>query len=285
MHLKHDKPTRRTSKFTGGSMQNKTIEVLAKFTWVEVLQISPARLLQYKNDGIPSERCDPMSWEKYINDLEAKSESSGSMQYAETTEVVISSVDRSNNESKLLNVENFKLMEFPPRMDYQEGKNYLIRVQSTPGVTYSKKITAEYESEKLTFEVKPECLPGGQIIRTLIGRYDGLMFEYPRDCYQYTESATYLVDAKGRKIQIKEMEESVSDASSIQTLFSDKDLTDWYEANIQPVRQGTYEIEAAEKGTWPSPALRYAKWNGALWVNDFGVPITIRQWRGLKNPT
>lgn len=266
-------------------MHNVKIQVFTKFTWVEMLKISPAKFSNYKNEGLPSQQCNPLAWEKYVNDLEGKSESSGSMQYAEAIEVAVCSVDGSIVERKLLNAENFKLLEFPAQVGYDEGKNYLIRVQSTPGVGYSKNIPSSYESDKLTFDLKPEYLPGGQIIRTLIGYYDGQMFDYPRDCYQYTESEVYLVDGKGNKHYPQVMTDDLSVTSSNQPLFADENLTDWYVANINPIRIGLYEIEPAEKAIWPSPAVKYANWNGTGWFNDFGTPIIISKWRGLKMPT
>ena len=56
------------------------------------------------------------------------------------------------------------------------------------------------------------------------------------------------------------------------------ELTPWWPASQDPVREGEYEVIV---GTWPFP-LR-AQWDGVLWKQG-DQPVIINQWRGLSQP-
>ena len=55
-------------------------------------------------------------------------------------------------------------------------------------------------------------------------------------------------------------------------------LTEWFSADVEPVRQGSYQIKDSKLPGWPFPT--YATWDGQKWSDD-----SITQWRGLaENP-
>ena len=56
--------------------------------------------------------------------------------------------------------------------------------------------------------------------------------------------------------------------------------TEWYPADVNPVRVGRYEAKDPEHLNWPF--AEYANWDGKKWVNDEGKKIKIASWRGLK---
>jgi hypothetical protein len=60
----------------------------------------------------------------------------------------------------------------------------------------------------------------------------------------------------------------------------DAKKTEWYPADVNPVRVGRYEAQDPNLYNWPFP--EYATWNGKSWVNGDGKKIKIYKWRGLK---
>jgi len=53
-------------------------------------------------------------------------------------------------------------------------------------------------------------------------------------------------------------------------------LTDWFDANTNPVRDGVYEVTTQEGHTY------HATWNGTDWKNSWSDDaLTITQWRGI----
>jgi hypothetical protein len=53
-------------------------------------------------------------------------------------------------------------------------------------------------------------------------------------------------------------------------------LTDWFAANMNPVRDGVYEVTTQEGHTY------HATWNGMDWKNSWSDDaLTITQWRGI----
>ena len=56
-------------------------------------------------------------------------------------------------------------------------------------------------------------------------------------------------------------------------------LTNWFPLDVNPVREGRYQINDSKNTQWPFPV--YADWDGQKWSDD-----NITQWRGLaENPT
>jgi hypothetical protein len=64
--------------------------------------------------------------------------------------------------------------------------------------------------------------------------------------------------------------------------FDEISLTDWFPADINPVRLGTYEC-VLNGAAWPFALEQTFKteWNGTDWLQD-GKPTSIKKWRGLN---
>jgi hypothetical protein len=56
------------------------------------------------------------------------------------------------------------------------------------------------------------------------------------------------------------------------------EVTDWFSVNINPVRNGTYQITSSVTPNWPFPT--YAQWDGNQWTDEHVV-----LWRGLVKET
>jgi hypothetical protein len=56
-------------------------------------------------------------------------------------------------------------------------------------------------------------------------------------------------------------------------------VTDWYPAEVNPVRPGNYEVKAAEAPSWPF--YKKVFWDGTGWSLD-GKEYKIAGWRGLR---
>lgn len=70
-------------------------------------------------------------------------------------------------------------------------------------------------------------------------------------------------------------EPSIAPASA-----KEEGLTDWFPANIKPVREGYYDIELVTPRAWPFMPLHRAKWSGRAWLDDSGEKLKIKCWRG-----
>jgi hypothetical protein len=70
-------------------------------------------------------------------------------------------------------------------------------------------------------------------------------------------------------VPIKSVEEIV---------VEEPEVTDWFSVNINPVRNGTYQITSSVTPNWPFPT--YAQWDGNQWSNEHVV-----LWRGLIKET
>lgn len=57
-------------------------------------------------------------------------------------------------------------------------------------------------------------------------------------------------------------------------------LSQWFSADLNPVRKGEYEIMQADS-SWPFP--QRARWTGTRWLQD-GIMIDVKEWRGLTKP-
>lgn len=59
-------------------------------------------------------------------------------------------------------------------------------------------------------------------------------------------------------------------------------MTDWYPADIKPVRKGEYEVDLGKDVAWPFSRIVRAEWSGRAWKNEEGKSIKgIESWRGL----
>lgn len=61
------------------------------------------------------------------------------------------------------------------------------------------------------------------------------------------------------------------------------EVTEWYPAEVKPVRQGVYQIKTVFTGLDED---YYAYWDGKQWVfedaKDCPLKIQNREWRGIK---
>lgn len=63
-------------------------------------------------------------------------------------------------------------------------------------------------------------------------------------------------------------------------VFATEGKTDWFPADIDPVRKGYYDVDLGAAVQWPNSRLIRAKWTGQCW-QDNNETITITAWRGL----
>jgi hypothetical protein len=82
-------------------------------------------------------------------------------------------------------------------------------------------------------------------------------------------------------------DELESSCSSEEDLVAELDkisedmMSEWYPADVKPVRKGTYECELII-ATWPWPAVNRFEWTGRVWKDSEGKTVKgIKQWRGL----
>jgi len=60
------------------------------------------------------------------------------------------------------------------------------------------------------------------------------------------------------------------------------ELTEWFPADVNPVREGQYEVRTGNQtATWPFPS--YADWDGKTWIQNEKVVTDLLNWRGLAN--
>lgn len=65
------------------------------------------------------------------------------------------------------------------------------------------------------------------------------------------------------------------------------EMTAWFQKNINPVREGIYEIDTGKKNEWPNYSATTARWTGTRWIPVWSddAPETeetkIKQWRGI----
>jgi hypothetical protein len=75
-----------------------------------------------------------------------------------------------------------------------------------------------------------------------------------------------------------ELEEALEDLKrefeELQVVNDDPPLTNWFPADVNPVREGRYQINDNKNPQWPFPT--YADWDGKKWSED-----SIEKWRGL----
>jgi hypothetical protein len=182
-------------------MNDCMVSLTAKFSWIEILKISSAKFAKYKKEGVPSKEQDFSSWDKYIEELEEKSNQWGFTEYSENIEVIISGSDKSIIERKLLNAENFRSLERPLKHEYEKGKNYLVRIKSIPLIFYSD-FSGIFDYNKFHFILMPTGLPGGKFIKGMSAKYDDNFLTAPMKHTLYKETIVYLADSKGNKFNI-----------------------------------------------------------------------------------
>ena len=260
-------------------MKNAKIAYTGDYYEVSILKISKDKFDEYKSNGLPSQAKNPNAWEKLNEKIEAVA--NGSMVQSEIYKLSIESdgssiVDLKNNLGKDL---NFAILPVSMAVD-EESKNYLIQIRIINDAQYYFVIDGEFDLAKLRMEIKPEKLPGGRVVNTLVAKYDGNFFSYKYDFNDIKVYQTYLVDKNGTEFQVSNSEDSVSSFSNPET--DDNELTEWFPRDVNPLRVGEYEIELLERAVWPMPAFIYAKWNGSLWLNHFGETVKVKKWRGLK---
>ena len=176
-------------------MDEFTISFTAKFNWIEILKISSAKFEKYKKEGVPSKEKDFSSWDKYIEDLEGKSNSWGYTEYSENIEVIIPGSDKSIIERKLLNAENFSFQERQLKHEYEKGKNYLVRVRSIP-LIFILDFSGIFENKKFHYILMPSYLPGEKFIKGMSAKYDDEFLTAPMRHVLYKETIVYLADSK-----------------------------------------------------------------------------------------
>jgi hypothetical protein len=86
------------------------------------------------------------------------------------------------------------------------------------------------------------------------------------------------LDADGNIVSEEDLLEALEDLKrefeELQVVNDDPPLTNWFPSDVDPVRQGRYQITDNKNPQWPFPT--YAEWDGKKWSED-----SIAQWRGL----
>ena len=160
-----------------------------------------------------------------------------------------------------------------------EGKYYLVKIRLAHDAQYYFAANDQLDIAKLTFSIKPEKIPGGQILDSLTIEYDGIFFSYNYAYDKLTVSQIYLVDHKSSVFPLPL--DDAEPAAFVAIESNDKNLTDWFPVKINPSRIGEYEVELLEGAVWPMSANIDARWDGLAWRNHLDVTIKIKQWRGL----
>jgi hypothetical protein len=77
----------------------------------------------------------------------------------------------------------------------------------------------------------------------------------------------------------------VEELDKILVELDDLDKTEWFPGSVDPVHEGTYEVQVAPPLAWPFPSEAMYKWTGKKWKDVDGKTVKkITQWRGLKEP-
>jgi len=270
------------------SNDNIVLKITARFLWSEILEIKKSKFDEYKSKGIPSADKNAVAYEKFMEKLETDSESSGSMLYEETANFKVITNDNKENDMKGLFYDPNITTNLPlQRINTEISKLYLIRTQVTDFATYKISINNQFNTSKLKIVIHPEELPGGRIFNSLIVKYDDSFFDYGSGYSNYDSSHTYLVDRNGNQISIEGNDNLNPIPNSLRSNKLSKDnnalqkLTNWFPSNINPIREGQYDVETLEKVVWPNFPITRALWNGKNWEVEDGKAIAIKSWRGL----
>ncbi len=88
---------------------------------------------------------------------------------------------------------------------------------------------------------------------------------------------------------LEEAADAINETFAEELATTDKDpleimygYTEWFPADIKPVRKGTYECEF-ESTTWPWPIVRMCEWTGRTWKDNGEKAVGIKCWRGLAS--
>lgn len=261
-------------------MSNSKIIFTGDFCEVSIVKISKDKFNEYKANGLPSPSKNAIEWEKLADKLDA--ESTGSMLYSDSYRL-----DLEAEGSPLLDLrakygEKLNISTFPALSVVEdENKNYLVQIRVSKGAQYYYVVNGEFDPGKLSFSIKPEKLPGGQLLNSLLMEYEGNFFSYNYAYDSLKVSQVFIADAKGGTVDLSAEDGEVPLALNVEG--SEKNLTAWYPAEINPERVGEYEVELLEGAVWPMPACINAEWSGKTWKNHLGKAIKIKQWRGLSS--
>lgn len=249
------------------------------FCEVSILKISKDKFNEYRANGFPSVSKKAVEWEKLTEKLDA--ESTGSMLYSDSYCLDLESVDSSLLDLKTKFGKNLNISTFPTVLVKEEvNKNYLVQIKIAKNAEYYCMVNGDFDPAKLSLSIKPEKLPGGQIIDSLLMEYEGDFFSYSPSYDRLQVSQIYIVDPKGVVFHLSNEGNDLSDDLIAESI--EENLTDWYPADVNPARVGEYEVDLLEGAVWPMPARIDAEWNGKTWKNHLGKVIKIKQWRGLN---
>jgi hypothetical protein len=262
----------------GAAGKNSKIVFTGDFCDVSILKISKDKFNTYKTNGLPSPTKNAVEWEKLAEKLDV--ESIGSMLYSDAYKLDLETdglprTDLKSQYEKALNFSNLPLVQVA-----EEGKFYLVKIRVAHHAQYYFAANGQLDLAKLTFSIKPEKMPGGQNFDSLIIEYDEASFSYNYAYDRLIVSQVYLVDHKGNVFPLP-----LDDAEPVAFIAiesNDKNLTDWFPAEINPLRVGEYEVELLEGAVWPMSANIDARWDGLIWRNHLDVTVKIKQWRGLR---
>lgn len=250
------------------------------FCEVSIVKISKDKFNEYKANGLPTASKNAIEWERLADKLDA--ESTGSMLYSDSYRLDLEvegspPLDLRAKHGKEINISTFPVLSVVE----DESKNYLVQVRVSKCAQYYYVVNGEFDPGKLSFSIKPEKLPGGQLLNSLLIEYEGNFFSYNYAYDSLKVSQVFIADARGGTVAL-----SVDDGEILGDLnveSGDEHLTAWYPVGINPERVGEYEVELLEGAVWPMPACINAEWNGKTWKNHLGKPIKIKQWRGLSS--
>jgi hypothetical protein len=264
----------------GTAGKNSKIIFTGDFCDFSILKISKDKFSAYKTSGLPSPTKNAVEWEKLAEKLDV--DSIGSMLYSgaykldlETDEFPL--LDLKAQYGKELNISNFPLVPAA-----EEGKYYLVKIRVAHDAQYYYAENGQLDLAMLTFSIKPERIPGGQILDSLIMEYNGTSFSYNYAYDRLSVSQIYLVDHKGSVFPLPLDDPEPSAFIAIESDY--KNLTDWFPSDINPKRLGEYEVELLDGAAWPMSAFTDATWNGKLWKIHTGKSVMIKKWRGLSSP-
>jgi len=262
----------------GAVGKNSKIVFTGDFCDVSILKISKDKFNAYKKNGLPSPTKNAVDWEKLEEKLDV--ESNSSMLYSDAYKLDLETdglppIDLKTQYKKTLNFSNSPLVPVA-----EEGKYYLVKIKVAHHAQYYFAANGQLDLAKLTFSIKPEKMPGGQILKSLNIEYDGTFFSYNYAYDKLTVSQIYLVDHKGSVFPLPL--DDAEPAAVVAIESNDKNLTDWFPSEINPSRVGEYEVELLGGAVWPMSANIDARWDGLTWKNHLDVTIKIKQWRDLS---
>jgi hypothetical protein len=260
-------------------MSNSKIIFTGDFCEVSTIKISKDKLNEYKANGLPTATKSAVAWERLTEKLDA--ESTGSMLYSDKYNLSLESEGAPLLDLKAQSAKDLNISTFPVVSAAEEvNKNYLVQIRVAKNAQYYYVVNGDFDPKKISFSIKPEKLPGGEIINSLLMEYEGNFFSYNYAYDKLNVTKIFMVDSKGAVFPL-----SIDGEESSNNLYAqggEKNLTEWFPADVCPQRPGEYEVELLEGAVWPMPACIDAEWNGKIWKNHLGKAVKIKQWRGLS---